>query len=65
MSEVQKDPKGVSEEIGKKKCEVLLKFSCNLRSKLARSTLTSPGSIRVKENYLPYCAYRGGRGLRA
>jgi hypothetical protein len=31
----------------KKMCEVLIKFSCNLRSKLARSTLTSPGSIRV------------------
>jgi hypothetical protein len=49
MSEVQKDPEDVSSGIGpKKKCEVLIKFSCNLRSKLARSTLTSPGSIRVK-----------------
>jgi hypothetical protein len=48
MSEVQKDPEDVSAGIGKKKCEVLLKFSCNLRSKLARLTLTSPGSIRVK-----------------
>ncbi len=49
MSEVQKDPENVSAGIGqKKKCEVLIKFSCNLRSKSARSTLTSPGSIRVK-----------------
>jgi hypothetical protein len=37
----------VSAGIGKKKCEVLTKFSCNFRSKLARSTLTSPGSIRA------------------
>jgi hypothetical protein len=52
MSEVQKDPEDVSAGIGqKKKCEVLIKFSCNLRSKSARSTLTSPGSIRVKPNY--------------
>jgi hypothetical protein len=51
MSEVQKDPEDVSAGIGKKKYEVLLKFSCNLRSKSARSTLPSPGSIRVK-NYL-------------
>jgi hypothetical protein len=49
MSEVQKDPEDVSAGIGqKKKCEVIIKFSCNLRSKSARSTLTSPGSIRVK-----------------
>jgi hypothetical protein len=27
--------------------KLLNKFSCNLRSKLARSTLTSPGPIRV------------------
>ncbi len=48
MSEVLKDPEDVSAGIGKKKCEVPIKFSCNLRSKLARSTLTSPGSIRVQ-----------------
>ncbi len=48
MSEVQKDPEDISAGIGqKKKCKVLIKFSCNLRSKSARSTLTSPGSIRV------------------
>jgi hypothetical protein len=33
----------------KKKYKVLYMFSCNLRSKSARSTLTSPGLIRVKE----------------
>ncbi len=49
MSEVQKDPEDVFAGIGQKqKCEVPLKFSCNLRSNSARSTLTSPGSIRVK-----------------
>jgi hypothetical protein len=48
MSEVQKDPEDVFAEIGQKKYKVLNKFSCNLRSKLARSTLTSPGPIRVK-----------------
>jgi hypothetical protein len=49
MSEVQKDPEDVFAGIGKqKKYKVLNKFSCNLRSKLARSILTSPGSIRVK-----------------
>jgi hypothetical protein len=49
MSEVQKDPEDVSAGIGQKtKYEVLNKFSCNLRSKSARSTLTSPGPIRVK-----------------
>jgi hypothetical protein len=52
MSEVQKDPEDVFAVIGKKKCKVLNTFSCNLRSKLARSTLTSPGSIRVTEESL-------------
>ncbi len=50
MSEVQKYPDDVSAEIGQKKYKVLNKFSCNLRSKLARSTLTSPGPIRVKDD---------------
>jgi hypothetical protein len=50
MSEVQKGPEDVSAGIGQKtKYKVLNKFSCNLRSKSARSTLTSPGPIRVKE----------------
>ncbi len=40
MSEVQKDLKDVSAGIGILK---KLKFSCFLRSKSARSTLTSPG----------------------
>jgi hypothetical protein len=31
------------------KFKLLNKFSCNLRSKSARSTLTSPGLIRIKE----------------
>jgi hypothetical protein len=48
MSEVQKDPEDLSAGIGKKIYEVLNNFSCNLRSKLAGSTLTSPGPIRVK-----------------
>ncbi len=49
MSDVQKDPKDVFAGIGQKIIyKVLYKFSCNLRSKLARSTLTSPGPIRVK-----------------
>jgi hypothetical protein len=49
MSEVQKDLEDVSAGIGQKtKYKVLNKFSCNLRSKSARSTLTSPGPIRVK-----------------
>ncbi len=49
MSEVQKDPEDVSAGIGQKtKYKVPNnKFSCNLRSKSARSTLTSPGPIRV------------------
>ncbi len=34
----------------KKKYRVLNKFSCNLRSKSARSTLTSPGPIRDNLN---------------
>ncbi len=51
MSEVQKDLEDVFAGTGKKKYKVLNKFSCNLRLKLARSTLTSPGPIRVK---LPY-----------
>ncbi len=49
MSQFQKDPEEVSAGTDKKKYEVLIKFSCNLRSKSARSTLTSPGSIRVKK----------------
>jgi hypothetical protein len=47
MSEVQKDPEDVFAGIGEKIYKVLNKFSCNLRSKSARSTLTSPGPIRV------------------
>jgi hypothetical protein len=49
MSEVQKDSEDVSAGIGIfKKIKLLYKFSHNLRSKSARSTLTSPGPIRVK-----------------
>jgi hypothetical protein len=49
MSEVQKDSEDVSAGIGIfLKIKLLNKFSCNLRSKSARSTLTSPGPIRVK-----------------
>jgi hypothetical protein len=49
MSEVQKYLEDVFAGIGQKIIyKVLNKFSCNLRSKLARSTLTSPGPIRVK-----------------
>jgi hypothetical protein len=52
MSEVQKDSENVSAGIGQKIIyKVLNKFSCNLRSKLARSTLTSPGPIRVKKAF--------------
>jgi hypothetical protein len=48
MSEVQKDSEDVSAGIGIfKQIKLLNKFSCNLGSKLARSTLTSPGPIRV------------------
>jgi hypothetical protein len=47
MSEVKKDPEDVSAGIGKKKYKVLNKFSCNFRSKSARSTLTSPGPIMI------------------
>ncbi len=46
MSEAQKDPEDVSTGIGKI-YKVLNKFSCNLRSKSARSTLTSPSPIRI------------------
>jgi hypothetical protein len=60
MSEVQKDPEDVSAGIGKKKCEVLIKFSCNLGSKSARSTLTSPGSIRVKTFFEEFMFIEGG-----
>jgi hypothetical protein len=48
MSEVKKDPEGVFSGMGKKIYKVLNKLSCNLRSKSARSTLTSPGPIRVQ-----------------
>ncbi len=34
--------------------KVLNKFSCNLRSKLVRSTLTLPGPIRVKGYQIPW-----------
>ncbi len=48
MSEVQKDSEDVFAGIGIFKIIKLLnKFSRNLRSKSARSTLTSPGPIRV------------------
>ncbi len=48
MSEVQKDSEDVSAGIDiLKKIKLLYKFSCNLRSKSARSTLTSPGPIWV------------------
>jgi hypothetical protein len=62
MSEVQKDPENVSAGIGQKIIyKVLYKFSCNLRSKLARSNLTSPGPIRVNSNrplpLLSRCCY--------
>jgi hypothetical protein len=45
MSEVQKDLEEVFAGIGIYKNKVLNKFFYNLRSKLVRSTLTSPGSI--------------------
>ncbi len=48
MSEVQKDSEDNSAGIGIfKKIKLLNKFSRNLRSKSARSTLTSPGPISV------------------
>jgi hypothetical protein len=51
MSEVLKDSEDVSAGIGIffYKIKLLNKFSCNLRSKSARSTLTSPGPIRANE----------------
>ncbi len=50
MSEAQKDLEDVFAGIGiLKKIKLLYKFSRNLRSKSARSTLTSPGPIRVKQ----------------
>ncbi len=49
MSEVQKDSEDFSAGIGIFfKIKLLYKFSCNWRSRSARSTLTSPGPIRVK-----------------
>jgi hypothetical protein len=49
MSEVQKDSEYVFAGICIfLKIKLLNKFSCNLRSKSARSILTSPGPIRVK-----------------
>jgi hypothetical protein len=48
MSEVQKDSEDVFAGIGIfLKIKLLNKFSRNLRSKSAKSTLTSPGLIRV------------------
>jgi hypothetical protein len=48
MSGVKKDSKDISAGIGiLKKIKLLYKFSRNMRSKLARSTLTLPGPIRV------------------
>jgi hypothetical protein len=53
MSEVQKDLEDVSAGIGKIKNNLINKnFVRNLTSKLVRSTLTSPGWIRVNVNYL-------------
>ncbi len=53
MSEVQKDSEDVSAGKGIfKKIKLLNKFSCNLRSKLERSTLTPPGPIRVNEHFI-------------
>jgi hypothetical protein len=49
MSDVKKGLEDISAGIDiYKKIKLLCKFSCNLRSKSARSTLTSPGPIRVK-----------------
>jgi hypothetical protein len=59
MSEVQKDSEDVSAGIGiLKKIKLLNKFSCNLRSKSARSTLTSPGPIRVNVKKLCLLSYK-------
>jgi hypothetical protein len=50
MSEVQKDLEVILAEIDiYKKHKLFYKFSCYFRSKSVRSTLTSPGPIRVKE----------------
>jgi hypothetical protein len=47
MSKIQKDPEDVLTGIGILKNKLINKFSCNLRSKLVRSTLTSPGPVTV------------------
>ncbi len=52
MSVVQKYPEDVSAGIGKKKYKVLNKFSCNLRSKSARSTLTSTVQLGLNTSLL-------------
>ncbi len=49
MSEVQKDPGDISAGIGILLNKVLNRFPYNLRSKLARSTLTSSHPTRVKQ----------------
>jgi hypothetical protein len=49
MSEVRKDLKDVSVGIFKKSDILYKNFVRNLKSKLARSTFTSPSRIRVKE----------------
>jgi hypothetical protein len=55
MSEVQKDSEDVFAGLGiLKKIKLLNKLSRNLRSKSARSTLTSPGPIRVNGFKLLY-----------
>jgi hypothetical protein len=54
MSDVQKYSEDISAGIYIfKNDKVLYKFFCNLRSKSARSTLTSPGPVRVK-----YCLHQ-------
>jgi hypothetical protein len=55
LSEVQKDSEDVSAGIGKflKILYISKKFVRNLMSKLARSTLTSPGRIRVNDGMVP------------
>ncbi len=59
MSEVQKDSEDFSSGIGIFfKIKLLNKFSCNLRSKSARSTLTSPGPIRVKKSFVTFFLYQ-------
>jgi hypothetical protein len=53
MSEVQKDSEDISAGIGiLKKIKLLNKFSRSLRSKSARSTLTSPGPNKVNPGHL-------------